>query len=330
MKRTAKAAARRRSKLLPAAKAAISHSQKPKLKKQISETEGENEASKSIELLLIKRIASSEHDSCRPMNLQDLVYNFTPETKRYAYKSGFATGELAAIHFPGALTLERILAAAGLGKVIYYPFPDAVKITSARKMLSFSFGTNSHMFESGLIAGFLSKETGRRVEAIETHCMLNNSSFCQFEASRRIDPYLGLTYIGRFDKLSELLAEGIDAEPCSFNSDYYLISLLPLLQKPLLNSVSKLMYILGKRLGEERPEAKSEIPKILRYLHIPGNVSENMHAINLQYPHELSMSGFVLLSTFLLRGYIATAMKLRSSLLQRVSKGAYIVSIKTE
>ncbi|MEM3215974.1 MAG: 4-vinyl reductase [Candidatus Micrarchaeaceae archaeon] len=285
----------------------------------------------SFELLLISRIINvRENAQIRgAFSLQDLIYNFTEETKRYAYKSGLAIGELAAAHFPGVSSLERILASAGMGNILYAPFETEVKITSARAHnTSIKINTNAHYFESGIIAGFLSKETGRHIDARETHCIFNGSDFCQFEASSSVSPFANISSVSSLEIATKLLAEAVRNNQQS-NEDYFALSFLPLLREPLLSSATNLVYILGKRIAHEMQNENEAFALLANYIHLSRiRSTKGENEIELQYPHSLSSDGFLQISSALLRGYLSSAHKSACSAERHMSAGAYRVLFK--
>ncbi len=286
-----------------------------------------SEASSSQELLLISRLMKENESYERPIFIQDLVYNLALEMKIYAYKAGFAIGELAEQHYPGASTLEKLLLGAGMGKVVYYPFEFHAVITSSKRKGG-NAGTNMHVFESGLISGFLSAESGTTINVAETHCANYKDDFCQFLATRDINPYKDLFAIESIDKATEILSEAIKAEN-KYNKDYYLLSFLPLMEKPLLNSAAKLFYVLGQNLAKINPGEGETLPLLLNYLHIGGKIGKN-GIIEMEYSHEMSSTGFVLLNEMLVRGYLENALHCKVNVKQHINKGAYRVEVTTE
>ncbi|MGC8676418.1 MAG: V4R domain-containing protein [Candidatus Micrarchaeia archaeon] len=296
----------------------------------------------SSELLLVNRIVGAQQRGralAAVPTLHDIIYNFTAETKRYAYKSGFAVGELAAVHFHGINVLERILYAAGMGNVLYYTFESEAKITSAKSASVFSLGAPAHYFEAGIIAGFLSEETGRNIEARETHCKLAGSEFCQFEASPSANPFADVLQEGGLDTEAKLLAEAIakhaNAGASEFSEEYFVLSMMPLLREPLLGSVTKLAYVLGKRLAYELPDAVASLPSILKYLRISGTLDVRKGGgrvagmtVTVLYSHAMSLSGFVQISSALLQGYLSTVYRTACSVNKSTVAGAYRVVFK--
>jgi len=288
----------------------------------------------STELVLLGKLINGEGYSERQFLLPDLIYTLASETKKYAYKSGTALGMLAAVHFKGINSLEKILEAAGFGKVVYYPFESEVIITSARSHSSFAFETNVHYFEAGLIAGFLSKSTGTKIECKESHCRFNNSSFCQFVASPTIDPYLDISSSEDIDKSAQSLLEAVNHFHVSGSKPdeaYYYLLVSPLLREPLLTASSKVLYNIGQSLANiSKPEM--ELEKLFKFLQIRGSQARNNkpNKLILHYSISNSHSGYVLLTSSLLQGYLEGAYNSRSTLSKRLVHGAYVVEIRLE
>jgi hypothetical protein len=101
----------------------------------------------------------------RRLQIQDLLYNTAQELQSLAFKSGFNLGvEAYANSEKNMLALEHILENAGLGKMIYYPFEFKSVIASrTMKQRGIDLGSNIHIFESGVISGYLSAHTKKHI-----------------------------------------------------------------------------------------------------------------------------------------------------------------------
>ena len=289
----------------------------------------------SRELWLVKsalNINEEEHYE-RSMGLQDIIYNFTPEMQRLAYNSGFAYGELVANHFPSVSTLERILLAAGFGKVLYYPFETHAIITSKSMHTPLKLGHNVHYFESGLISGFMSTHLHSKIEVVEKHCALNTSNFCQFVASPNENPFSSMLGYEDLNSAARLLHEYSTQRTGGMSEPYYAFSLLPILQEPLLGEAVKLAYLLGKRLGEIEADASKQASLLALYMGLGSKLAIKSRGVKLlvDYPHSLSIGGDVDLSSALLRGYLSNVYKSRCIIERKANaKGTYEVKIETE
>ncbi|MEM3781354.1 MAG: V4R domain-containing protein [Candidatus Micrarchaeaceae archaeon] len=313
----------------------------PKNRKQAKEKTAQKP--RSTELFLIGKIVNSSGavQAHMALRLQDLIYNIAEETKKYAYKSGLALGELAASHFSGLSSLERILASAGLGHVLYAPFETEAKITSARAHgISINANTNVHSFESGIIAGFLSRQTAKRLHVRETHCVFNGSEFCQFEINSSLNPFAGLSYIDNIDSASRLLAAAASAASSApaaahdikaASEDYFSLSFMPLEREPLLSAAEKLAYAIGVRASKYMRSENSGLSMLANYINLgfdTVNIKGKSKTFVLRYPHSLSSSGFLRVSSALVKGYLCSSHGSSCSVERRLSAGAYHVLFK--
>ena len=273
------------------------------------------EMPKSTELYLLSQILKSKEHGEQFASLQSIIYNFTNETRQFGYKAGFALGELFAKHFE-LDKLQELFEHAGFGKLLYNPAEhEAIAIATASSEVD--AGMNMHIFEAGMLAGFFSAKTGKALGAEETHCLLNGGK-CTFLIGVGKAPQSNA--IADFSKAAEMIERSIGHSKACEN--YYLLSFLPILQQPLLSSSAKLAYLLGKRLGYKGVDAE----QLASYLQVDGKMSNS--EMILSYSHLLSHSGYVLVSSMLLRGYLQSRFKKGVAVEQHLSRGRYELRLR--
>ena len=123
---------------------------------------------------LIKKMLDAGNSGDRCLLVQDVVYSLSDDLRELALKSGFNLGtEVYRNSSRDLSALERVLENAGLGRVIYYPFESKSIITSykTKPREGANLGANVHVFESGLISGYLSANANRRIFVRESRCV---------------------------------------------------------------------------------------------------------------------------------------------------------------
>ncbi len=272
------------------------------------------EMPKSTELYLINQVLKSKEPAEQFASLQSIIYNFTSETRQFGYKAGFALGELVGRNFEFT-HLQKLFENAGFGKLLYTP-TEREAIVIADMTSEVDAGMPMHVFEAGMLAGFFSAKTGRVLGAEESHCQLNGSK-CTFFIGAGKMPRTGA--LADFSKATDAIADSLEhAKACK---SYYILSFLPILEEPLLSSSAKLAYLLGKKLGYRGVE-----PGLLaKYLQVEVKMSGK--EMEVSYPYLLSHSGYVLVSSMLLRGYLQTSFKKKAVYEQHLRKGIYEVKL---
>jgi V4R domain-containing protein len=303
---TKKKTAMRPSKKQRAPKRQIRKNRGPKRSPQILSARNQED------LVIRKLVQAPSKMPQRSLEIQDLIYNSANELKALAFKSGFNIGAEAYRNSNGSInSLEHLLEHAGFGKVLYYPFESHSAFTSyGAKSGGINTGMNLHIFEAGVISGYLSAHTKRQISAEEIACVFNGSPYCKFVAregsarSLETEPQLGLPRIINTLRLALSLSGKHTGE-----DSYYLVSIRPLLSEPVFSEALKFLYVSGKLVG--RPGVSNfeklitESSNFLR-LNNPkvskdkkGNIS-----INIAYGHETSSRHFVDLTTAFISGIV--------------------------
>jgi hypothetical protein len=271
----------------------------------------------------------------RRLQIQDLLYNTAQELQSLAFKSGFNLGvEAYANSEKSMLALEHILENAGLGKVIYYPFESKSVISSrTMKQRGMDLGSNIHIFESGVISGYLSAHTKKHIIVREQTCVFNGAPVCEFIATPG-EIESGEHMPIEFPKIVKALADAISqSEGSSGKKTYYVLALKPLLNEPLFSEVSKFLYLAGKQLPRIIPNSDYAVIHAAQFLGIEkATVARDKQGgttVNLVYDHDTSTERFVYLTTALLSGIMKEAYGRGIRIVRRVnSKGIYNVRMQ--
>jgi hypothetical protein len=264
------------------------------------------------EELLIRRLSQSPQKvQVRGLEMQDLIYNSAEELRSLAFKSGFNLGSEAYRNSDRSMSsLEHVLEHAGFGRVLYYPFESHSTFSSAMvRSGGINVSTNVHIFEAGIISGYLTAHSGQRVAVEETECVFNGSRYCRFIAGKeeRMEAVPSLEFPNMILALQSAL---ISAEKPSGGSSYYMMAVGPLLEEPVFSEASKFLYLAGKMLARSRmiPGFEQTIMRAANLLRIErssikvdrkGNVE-----VRLVYGRATSVNRFVDLTVAFISGLV--------------------------
>lgn len=266
----------------------------------------------SHEELMIRKASEAPHGAERHLLIQDIVYNLSPSLRRLAYASGFELGEKAYAKSGGKFAaLESLLENAGLGRMTYTPHEARSLFTSYKvRHGGTMLGIGVHVFESGVIAGYLSAQMSAEIRVAELSCIFNNAPYCQFAASTQ--ETMGHGQIS-LDQAVNAMHWAV-TEKHSVSRPYYMLSLKPLLSGELHEEAVKLMYLLGKHLA-----AKGALPNTVcnfasSLAFYMGAAAASARAarggveVTISFSQETSARSFVDLTTSLLSGYLRASL----------------------
>lgn len=267
-----------------------------------------------IESLLVDKTLSSQSTPVNGTAIENLIYNATPKVAEIGYGFGFYIGreiyEKQGEEKKFIAMLERI----GLPDSLYYPLSDRLIITSKPHTKKVSnIGKNMHVYEAGLISGYLSMSTGLKMNTTEPRCIYNGSDVCQFIAmpvsKRAEEKQVALHYI-----VSGIASEIITSDYKKLKNEYYrILSFLPLLQQPMFEQVRKLLVMSGERIAEHTgtQDTKRIINNIANYF---GAKEAQIYLrrsgksiIKLRYESYNSVYPYVSMPAALIVGYISKA-----------------------
>ncbi len=294
-----------------------------------------------FEDLLVKSLAfESAGGAYKDISMQDMLLDLTKSGRKLAYNYGFTVGTGVHSEDPRIDALFRTLEKFGLGRVLYQPSQDSLIITAREsRFVPLAVGGYVHVYEAGLIAGYLTASVGRRIAVRETHCIYNNSSFCQFIAQpsgREADYGRPLDAGVVIDTIAETI-RNLPAQTGVHSAErgYYLLPTLPLLKSPLVDEASKLLYVIGIRIAElgRRDEPAATIGKIASYFDMANaqllSTRGNRRIIRLKYKHYNSIDQLVKLSTSMVIGYANAAFDSDAELEMHTGKDSnYVVRIR--
>ncbi len=300
----------------------------PKVKRIVS--------SRTREELLIKRLAETPSKMPnRGLEFQDLLYNSASELRSLAFKSGFNLGaEVYRGSKRSIASLEHVLEHAGMGKVVYNSFgSESAFVSYGVKAHGLNLMTEVHIFEAGIISGYLTSHAKRLITAEEVACVFNGSPYCRFvaraEGETRVAKTLEFSRI-----LSALRTTMLNSESPKKIDGYYMLAIEPILVEPVFSEASKFLYLSGKLLANSGlPAFRHTVRMAANFFGVEGaelisNRKKEL-MIHVAYGHETSTYRFVKLTTAffsgLVKGTYGNGVSVSRSL---SSKGVYNVRIQ--
>ncbi|MDE1825638.1 MAG: 4-vinyl reductase [Candidatus Micrarchaeota archaeon] len=286
-------------------------------------------------ILKVSSPAARSERSSLPL-LPELLYNLTPGTKNLAYLSGFSCGlDLSLKHNKGN-TINTLLCAlenAGFTNIMYYPSRRDLIISAKHLDCSTDLKKNIHTFEAGLIAGYLSESTGRRVNVVERQCAHNSRNSCQFLTERFGKMQIPESYEGVDSGVDAIAKSVSSAKPLSRISDsYYILEMLPLTKGTIPQDLSKLLFIIGAKAAGEKFKFANQNMGNLASLIAARQVKierkgRGISSIKIIFTRTSSISAYTDLATALMAGIISKAIKKQASISRTMnSDGSYSVT----
>lgn len=204
-----------------------------------------------VESLLIDKILNSEITAENGTSIENLIYSATPGMKDIGYSFGFSVGRNIALKQGDSQNFIKVLDRIGLHKSLYHPFRDSLIITSRPTAHhTKNIGVNIHVYEAGIIAGYLSMSTGIKMATTESKCIYNGSTMCQFVSVP--SPAKKKEHQVEINAIINAISYAItDNNFRRLNNEYYrTIAYLPLLKQPVSEQVRKMLMISGARAAE--------------------------------------------------------------------------------
>jgi predicted hydrocarbon binding protein len=148
--------------------------------------------------------------------------------------------------------LVSFFESAGFSAITYNIFPDRIDIKFHSHSKEY-LGTNMHVFECGVICGFLSSAKQQHVKVDEISCSNNDSNFCHFITSESLPLYLEPKGTVVLKKFANLLKESISTpnkkpKP-NFMEEYYILSSFVFLEDEYHEHMHKIVYHLGSEIS---------------------------------------------------------------------------------
>ena len=286
---------------------------KLKAKKSISKVKNatpKNEFSDLEEYLISEVLSEKNTNTENPISLNTILSNLTPSMRKISYKHGYSIGKSIYSMFGDVDALLRFIELGGMRKALYYPYGELSIIHSKPNTNGISCGLNIHFYESGIIAGYLSAYLDKTVDVMESSCVANGSSMCQFNAS------YGSGAPNFFEEKKclspSLISRSIsDGNNTSINLPYHMLSITPILEsKNIISNLSKILYLSGNELSKSSSSKNLEenLKKMASYLGVSApklkTQKQKVIEVQLQYNKYNSIKEYVSITSNLFTGFI--------------------------
>lgn len=266
--------------------------------------------SSDLEDLLIDMVVNGKEKALNGTDVENLIYNTTSGLCTLGYGFGFSVGRAATLKLGQDVPLTAILDRIGLHDSLYYPFRDKVIITSRPMQVqpSLQLGSNVHVYEAGVISGYLSTSTGMHVVAQESRCVYNGAKQCQFSA-------VPLSQMPKFqgsgiDAVADAISSAFMSNRYSKIANEYhrVLAYLPLTDARISEQILKLMMIAGERMGSASGSGGIGhiVPNIANYFGVKAAKVEKKGMrtiIKLRYESYNSLQAFVAIPAAVIVGF---------------------------
>ena len=190
-------------------------------------------------------------------NMQDLYYKFGVSVGRALYRI-HETKKRYVWYEDSVADLVSFFEEAGYRSITYNIFPDQVR-TNLHDRSHVFLGSNLHVFEAGIMSGFLTAAKGQLVFMDEVSCTHNNKDYCQF-LSFNLPQTSNRQTTGKetINKLIEYISNSAKTEHrMEMASEYHMLSALMILDREYLNHIEKIMTYLGAEFGKKLKISKN-------------------------------------------------------------------------
>lgn len=292
------------------------------------------ESHTSYETALLKSIIAGRDSgrvSKHALLFYSLLANTTPSMRALNYRHGIAIGrslyQLYArtrrytLYEESVSDIVSFFEHAGYGRVTYQALPHVIRI-GMHDTLHLSLGMNTHMFEAGLIAGFITASKGQLTHVTERECSSNSADSCEFYSSSSTqvtdNPEVKGVFDAFVDDVSQHVLNREEQNEPSMANEYYTLSSLVLLDSKYFNEMRMLADYLGGMLAA-RLRIESMSPKRmfntfersigLLSMGVAKIKSSDKFDVTLQLDKLHSRKEFADLSAAFLQGFLRNAAK---------------------
>ena len=270
--------------------------------------------SPDLEDLLINMIIRCSTKASNGTDIENLIYSTTPSMSELGYGFGFSVGRSLTLKIGSNSGFPSVLDKIGLHDCLYYPSEKKVIITSRprQEYKRPHMGQNIHVYESGVISGYLSTHTGIQISTTERRCIYNGSTECQFISTpfSSKQSFQGSGIHGAAYAIAYALKEGRYKK---LNEEYYrILAYLPLTDSTISEQILKVMVMAGEKLGALSPNAHipALVSNIANYFGVKDAKTDRKgikSIIKLRYESYNSMQAFVAVPAALLSGFALSA-----------------------
>jgi predicted hydrocarbon binding protein len=305
--------------------------------------------SEGYEEMLLNQVLS--HKNCNTseysMIFNSVLSSLTPNSRRHFYNSGLSVGRLLyrledrqkryKWYEESIKDLVSFLERAGFLGITYHIFPDKIDIRFNNRNKT-HIGSNVHLFESGLISGFITAASQQHVAFNEVACSNNGSDSCHFVSSKTFSPMEsnGSNMLERvIAGVGQNLKENSKGD--SFSDEYACLASSMLLDDEYSVQMAKIMMHIGFEISNvlgfdlSKNAHHDLMQRIFRLLNICEIVIKSQKPLKLEMHFGVlkAKKEFVDISIAFLNGFLEGSMKQNSKINARTLRrgNSYIVTI---
>ncbi len=297
---------------------------------------------RSLEEILIDEILGGTGNGrrCGP-GIHEILYSASPAMNELGYGRGFYIGGVlysrGGRH--GIRVLDTMLARAGMGGLLYYPFREFAVVKSTSPARAFPAGPGLHSYEAGVIAGYFSASTSRMMSAEESECRYGGGTACRFEIKRVTAERHSSECSSPYELVGAAAASVMACgDGCSADEEYSILSVMPLLRSEALEGASGLSFAVGSKLAEMAGENDWEtvIDSAARFFGLKHGkvikgVGNKKSSVLLRYGPCNSDEAFVDISSAMFVGFLSKAFGSKVRMRKWLdAKGRYAVRLTTQ
>lgn len=271
-----------------------------------------------------------------------VLSSLTPGLKTLYYRSGIGVGRaLYRIcnrqkHYiwyeEGVADLVSFLENAGFKGITYNVFPDRIDIRFTGRDTTF-LGTHMHVFEAGVMSGFLTAGKQQHVKVEEVSCSNNGSEFCHFITSSQPVYFeaKGREVLERFvfNTRAHLRQGTIHRQ--EFSEAYYALSSTVMTEQEYRESMHTIIRHVGSDIASRIRLNPRSIEKLFALLNLGQIKVKSIRPLNVEmrFPMLKAKKEFVDISITFLNGLLSNTIKKGASINTRATKqkDSYVIRI---
>ncbi len=287
--------------------------------------------------------------SAQVFALTGALASMTPKLREVYFSHGFAVGKSLYRHVSGrtnggAQTLVPMLVEffekAGHTGVSYRQAGSSYEFMM-HDTPRIGLGMHMHMFEAGVISGFMSSEYRRAARFTETECRADGAESCAF--AEMAQESNGIKFDARTgtDAIADYVLAALDSSNIAgeMRYEYYALASDSLMHSEYSSNINDIAYAIGSGLGSRFREenatrsASAGVARLKRLIALLnfGNITIKRTApmsLRLEFDRLMGNKGIVDLSSNFISGMLNAYLGSKLTSVQRSSLGGYTMNIK--
>ena len=280
-----------------------------------------------------------------------LMSNMSPAMSEMYYKSGMQVGRALyrvnaeqkdyIIPEESIEDLVKFFELIGYRNVTYSAYQDSkISIEFHEPKSSQHLGSRMHVFESGIISGYLTAAKGQLVNVAESSCTGSDGDACRFVEAPAASH--GSASVNSLDELAEMVKQRSMSEQIGqteIASEYQSLLYTPVLDVAYSDYMKQIASYLGNsvgsRIASSLPKGNGKarmqsIEQAIRTLNMGTPMVRSMKPldIRIKFDELASRQGFVDISLSFINGLLSSSMVGKATATESIQNGHYTVDIK--